>query len=63
MRTLVRIDGEIAEFLLITDWDSMEAIKRFAGPNPEIAVYYPEDEAFLLEKELAVTHYEVIERD
>jgi hypothetical protein len=25
VRTLVRIEGEIAEFLLITDWDSMEA--------------------------------------
>ena len=39
-------------------WESWEAIRRFAGPEPEKAVYYPEDEGFLLEKE-PVFHYEV----
>ncbi len=46
-------------FLLVTIWDSMEAIKRFAGENPELAKYYPEDDEFLLEKERYVQHYEV----
>ena len=48
-----------AHFLLITIWDSLEAIKNFAGDNPELAKYYPEDDNFLLEKEELVSMYEV----
>lgn len=39
---------------------SEEAIRRFAGEDMERAVYYPEDERFLLEKNEHVTHYEVV---
>ncbi len=46
-------------FLLITIWDSLEAIKNFTGDNPELAKYYPEDDNFLLEKEELVSMYEV----
>ncbi len=55
---LRRLDDDAAHFLLVTHWDSMEAVKSFAGPNPEIAKYYPEDDAFLLEKEEKVQLYE-----
>ncbi len=48
-----------AHFLLVTLWDSIESVKRFAGDNPEIAKYYPEDDDFLLEKEEHVSMYEV----
>jgi heme-degrading monooxygenase HmoA len=57
---LRRIEGNTAHFLLLTLWESEEAIKRFAGPNMEQARYYPEDEQFLLELEPTVTHYEVM---
>ncbi len=57
---LRRIDGNEAHFLLLTLWESEEAIKRFAGSNIEKAKYYPEDEQFLLELEPTVTHYEVM---
>lgn len=56
---LRRVRRGRAEFLLISLWDSMEAIRAFAGPDVERAVYYPEDDEFLLKKELKVTHYEV----
>ncbi len=50
----------VAHFLLVTVWDSMESIKKFAGgENPEMAKYYPEDDDFLLEKEKYVQHYRV----
>ncbi len=49
----------VAHFLLITIWDSLEAVKNFTGDNPEIAKYYPEDENFLLEKEEHVSMYQV----
>jgi len=54
-----RDEGNVVHFLLITVWDSIEAIKRFAGENPELAKYYPEDDEFLLEKEKYVQHYRV----
>ena len=57
---LRRQDGEVAHFLLITHWDSVEAIKGFAGDDYERARYYPEDDDFLLEREPFVTHYEVL---
>jgi hypothetical protein len=41
-------------------WDSIEAIKKFAGPNIEKAVYYPEDVKYLLELEPHVKHFEVL---
>jgi len=46
-----RDEGEVAHFLLITFWDSIESVKKFAGENPDIAKYYSEDDDFLLEKE------------
>lgn len=53
------VDGN-AEFTLISLWDSMEAIRRFAGPDVDKAVYYPEDKDFLLELEPTVSHYQVM---
>lgn len=57
---LRRVDGARAHFLLLTLWESEDAIKRFAGSEMEKAKYYPEDEKFLLELEPTVTHYEVL---
>lgn len=55
-----RIEGDTAHFLLLTLWDSLDAIRAFAGPDVERAKYYPEDETYLLELEPTVTHYEVL---
>ena len=44
---------------MISFWEDFDAIRRFAGPHPEKAVYYPEDDRFLLGKEPNVAHYEV----
>lgn len=49
-----------AEFLLISLWESWDAIRGFAGDDIEAAVYYPEDEAYLLTLEPKVAHYEVL---
>lgn len=58
---LRRIEGDRAEFVTLTFWDDMEAVKRFAGDEPERAVYYPEDERFLVDREDTVSHFELIE--
>ena len=54
------IDGDVAHFLLTTVWDSVEAIKRFAGADYEVARYYPEDDDYLLEREPKVRHAEAL---
>lgn len=58
---LRRIDGDRAEFLALTFWDDMDAVRRFAGDEPERAVYYPEDDRFLVEREDTVAHFEMID--
>lgn len=57
---LQRTDGDQTHFLLISLWESEEAIRGFAGEDIEVAHYYPEDTAFLLELEPNVVHYQVI---
>ena len=59
--TLRRVSEGKCEFLLLTLWDSWDAIKAFAGPDYEKAVYYPEDKRFLLEMLPRVEHYELLE--
>ena len=49
------------ELTLITYWDNLESIKAFAGNDISQARLYPEDEAYQLEPDLSVQHYEVIE--
>ena len=58
---LRRDDGERTEFVTLTFWDSMEAVARFAGPDVEQAVFYPEDDRFLVDRETTTLHYEVVE--
>ncbi len=59
---LRRLQGEHSEIVLISLWDSMAAVRAFAGENPERSVYYPGDEDYLLEMEPLVRHYEVADR-
>lgn len=57
---LRRIVGDRAEFLLLSLWDSKEAIRAFAGDDIDRAVFYPEDERFLIGRDEHVSHYEVV---
>ena len=54
------IEGDVAHFTLTTLWDSIESIKAFTGELYERARYYPEDDVYLLERELLVLHTEVL---
>lgn len=56
---LTRENGDEVEFLVVSLWESLDVVRAFAGERPEVAVYYPEDEKFLLEFEPEVRHYEV----
>jgi heme-degrading monooxygenase HmoA len=52
--------GENTEFVMFTLWDSIDAVKAFAGPDHETAVFYPEDDRYLVERELTASHYRVV---
>jgi len=54
-----RLDGDSIEFLTISFWNSQESIRRFAGDDIESAVFYPEDDRFLVDRETFVRHYRV----
>jgi heme-degrading monooxygenase HmoA len=54
-----RRDGDLTEFLTISFWDSIESVAAFAGEEIEKAVFYPEDDRFLVERETMVRHYTV----
>ena len=57
---LRRIVGDRAEFLLVSLWESEEAVRRFAGDDMTRAVFYPEDDRFLVERDERVHHFEVV---
>ena len=56
---LRRLDGDEAEFGVVSAWDSLDDVKAFAGDDVDAAHYYPEDERFLLEFEPKVRHFQV----
>ena len=58
---LRRESGDRAVFLFMSLWDSMDAVRAFAGQDPERAVFYPEDDVFLVERDETVEHFEVLE--
>lgn len=59
---LVRRPSEDAvEFMFVSFWDSMEALTRYTGNDPERPKYYPEDEAALLELPDRVEHFDVVD--
>ena len=60
---LRRSQGEREEFVTVTLWESLEAVASFAGDEVERAVFFPEDDRYLVERELSVAHYEIAHAD
>ena len=55
-----RRDGGNVEIVVQTDWASMQAVARFAGPTPDVAVVEPEAKAVLTSFDPTVQHHEVL---
>jgi heme-degrading monooxygenase HmoA len=53
--------GAGVEFLVVTQWDSLDAIAGFAGADPEAAVVPAEAAAMMIEYDRRVRHFEVVE--
>jgi heme-degrading monooxygenase HmoA len=56
---LRRDTGQVVEFLVVTHWDSWEAIRSFAGDEPDRAVVEPAAQRLLTEFDSFVRHFEV----
>jgi len=56
---LRRVTGDRAEFQTIILFDSLDDIRAFAGDDIGKAVFFPEDDRYLVERDLEVTHHEV----
>src|SRR5262245_14817743 len=57
---LRRDDGREMEFAVLTMWDSLDAVKQFAGPQPDVAVVEPAAKALLAKFDDTVRHFEVV---
>jgi heme-degrading monooxygenase HmoA len=55
-----RAESEGVEFVVLTLWESMDAVRKFAGEDPERAVVEPEAQAVLTSYDDRVKHYEVL---
>jgi antibiotic biosynthesis monooxygenase (ABM) superfamily enzyme len=56
---LRRVHDGRAEFETILLFDSLENIHAFAGDDIDVAVFFPEDDRYLIEREPTVRHFEV----
>ncbi len=52
--------AEGAEFVTLTLWDSMDAVRRFAGEDYEIAVVPEKAQGLLARYDRTSAHYEVV---
>jgi heme-degrading monooxygenase HmoA len=59
-KLLRRTVGDETEFVVETFWDSMDAIERFAGSTPDVAVVEPEARSALVAFDTTVRHYDVV---
>ena len=48
------------EFLIVTRWQTMAAIRQFAGDDAEAAVVPPSVAAMMIDYDRRVTHFEVV---
>ncbi len=56
------ITREVPEGVEVTTlswWTDMDAVRAFAGDQPEVAVYYPKDDQFLIRLGERVEHHVV----
>jgi heme-degrading monooxygenase HmoA len=55
-----RGDGDLVEILVMTMWNSMDDVRRFAGDDPTQAVVEPEARKVLTDYDATVKHYGLV---
>jgi heme-degrading monooxygenase HmoA len=55
-----RVGAELADFQILSYWDSLEAIRRFAGEDYEKVHHLPRDPEYMVGSEPTVQHFELL---
>jgi heme-degrading monooxygenase HmoA len=53
------VDGG-TEFRIVTEWESLAAIRAFAGRDPEVAVVPPVVQAMMVRYDARAVHYDLV---
>jgi heme-degrading monooxygenase HmoA len=53
-------NGDTSDFMVMTRWESMDAVRKFAAPDVTKAVVEPAAQEILLEYDRVVKHYEFV---
>ena len=53
------LDDGRTEVVTLSLWESLEAVHGFAGDDVSAAVFYPEDDRYLVDREVTVSHFQV----
>jgi hypothetical protein len=56
---MFRAEDERTEVTTVSFWDTRESITAFAGDDISVAVFYPEDDAYLIERDTVTRHYDI----
>ena len=59
---LRRLEGSRAHFTILTLWKDHRAIEGFAGSDGGRAVFYPEDDTFLVQRDEVAGHHEFLDQ-
>jgi heme-degrading monooxygenase HmoA len=60
--SILRRQGERGvDFLIVTEWESLDALRRFAGEDESVAVVPPAVREMMVAFDPRVEHYEVVE--
>jgi len=57
------LDDGRTEVVTLSWWTSLDSIRGFAGDDISVAVFYPEDDDYLVDRETTVSHFEVAGAD
>jgi heme-degrading monooxygenase HmoA len=57
---MARRAGDHDEILTLSLWASEDSIRAFAGDDVTRAVFYPEDDAWLIGRDLRADHWEIV---
>ena len=57
---LRRSSSDDVEIVVLTFWESMKAIRTFAGENPEVAVVAPAARPLFRKYDAEVQHFEIV---
>lgn len=63
VQMLRSVRNEVADFQVLSYWESIEAIKRFAGEDYEQVHHLPDDPKYMIGAAPTVRHFEVVVND